>query len=54
MTCGAMGAVSGMKDAKSEPVEGEKAEARQSERPPVELHDPFNRFDFEPTDGGDF
>lgn len=21
---------------------------------PVELHDPFARFDFEPTDGGDF
>lgn len=24
------------------------------ERPPVEFHDPFGRFDFEPTDGGDF
>jgi len=24
------------------------------ERPPVDFHDPFSRFDFEPTDGGDF
>ena len=43
-----------MKDAEGEPVEGEKAEARQVERPPVQLHNPFSRFDFEPTDGGEF
>lgn len=49
-----MGAVSAMKDAKSEPAEAEKVEARQTERPQVELHDPFSRFEFEPTDGGDF
>lgn len=28
--------------------------AGDRERPPVEFHDPFNRFDFEPTDGGEF
>lgn len=32
-------------DAKPEPAR---------ERPPVEFHDPFSRFDFEPTDGGEF
>ena len=23
-------------------------------KPPVDLHDPFSRFNFEPTDGGEF
>ncbi len=31
-----------------------EAEAATNERPPVPLHDPFSRFDFEPTDGGEF
>lgn len=31
-----------------------ETEAPTGERPAVPLHDPFNRFDFEPTDGGDF
>lgn len=44
-----------MKQAKRESSERDKpAEASPNERPPVELHDPFDRFDFEPTDGGDF
>ena len=39
------------------PAEAEKpreAPAERAERRPVDLHDPFARFDFEPTDGGDF
>ncbi len=28
--------------------------AQERERPPVDFHDPFSRFDFEPTDGGEF
>jgi hypothetical protein len=43
-----------LKEAKGESQETEKAEASPPPRPPVELHDPFDRFDFEPTDGGDF
>lgn len=31
-----------------------EAESTPPERPAVPLHDPFSRFDFEPTDGGDF
>ncbi len=27
---------------------------QERERPPVDFHDPFSRFDFEPTDGGEF
>lgn len=27
---------------------------QERERPPVAFHDPFDRFDFEPTDGGEF
>lgn len=29
-------------------------QTQERERPPVDFHDPFSRFDFEPTDGGDF
>lgn len=43
-----------MKTIKDENKETEKAEERQAERPQVELHDPFRRFEFEPTDGGEF
>lgn len=32
----------------------EEEKTADNERPPVDLHDPFNRFEFEPTDGGDF
>jgi hypothetical protein len=45
-------------DEERRPAETEKprerpAEAR-GERRPVDLHDPFARFDFEPTNGPDF
>ncbi len=43
-----------MGENKSEAEHHKPAEAQVPERPPVELHDPFGRFDFEPTDGGDF
>jgi hypothetical protein len=29
-------------------------QVQERERPPVDFHDPFSRFDFEPTDGGEF
>jgi len=34
--------------------DAERAADAKTERPPVELHNPFNSFDFEPTDGGQF
>jgi hypothetical protein len=49
-----MRAETGMKEAKGESKDSEKTEATPPPRPPVELHDPFDRFDFEPTDGGEF
>lgn len=35
-------------------VDDDKAEEAPAERPPVEFHNPFGSFDFEPTDGGQF
>ena len=43
-----------MKTIKDEAKESDKVEEQPAERPQVELHDPFRRFDFEPTDGGAF
>lgn len=39
---------------KREPDSDHSADAKAVERPPVELHNPMNSFDFEPTDGGQF
>jgi hypothetical protein len=45
----------GMGENKNESDHNTKpAEQQTPQRPPADLHDPFNRFDFEPTDGGDF
>jgi hypothetical protein len=32
----------------------DKGQPEPPPRPPLDLHDPFGRFNFEPTDGGDF
>ena len=43
-----------MGEEKGESDRTEQAERQTPQRPPVDLHDPFGSFDFEPTDGGDF
>ena len=43
-----------MGDNKTEQKDAKPAEEHEPARPPVDLHDPFSRFEFEPTDGGDF
>ncbi len=43
-----------MGEKQNEPEQAKRAEQQAPQRPPADLHDPFNRFDFEPTDGGDF
>lgn len=40
---------------RGQPQKPEESPAEErGERRPVDLHDPFSRFDFEPTTGGDF
>ncbi|MGD9738252.1 MAG: hypothetical protein AB7O56_02990 [Bauldia sp.] len=45
-------------DEERRPAQAEKPREtpadERAERHPVELHDPFARFDFEPTNGADF
>lgn len=43
-----------MGNEKTEGDRPDEAEIPTNERPQVPLHDPFARFEFEPTDGGDF
>lgn len=43
-----------MSEEKGDGERAKRAEPQTEQKPPVPLHDPFNRFNFEPTDGGDF
>lgn len=43
-----------MGDDKRKSDDTDRAKAPAPDRPQVDLHDPFSRFEFEPTDGGEF
>ncbi len=42
------------KDASKSELPRDEREDEVQAKPPVDLHDPFGRFNFEPTDGGEF